>query len=142
MAAAEAARLWVLDCEILRLHYADTLAAWRERFLAVRPQVEAMQGERFATMWELYLASCEAAFRHGRAMVFQLQLGRRRDAVPTTRGYLAEAEAAFAKRERDVVRRLFESTDAVLGPPPAVAQPGRPAGTAPARAVPHPAHGG
>ena len=44
-------------------------------------------------MWEFYLAVCEMAFRHGRLMVFQIQLAKRRDSVPLTRDYIADAEA-------------------------------------------------
>jgi cyclopropane-fatty-acyl-phospholipid synthase len=45
-------------------HYADTLACWRERFLAERAQVHA-QGydEVFQRMWEFYLCYCEGGFR-------------------------------------------------------------------------------
>jgi len=123
MAAVEGSGLWALDCEVLRLHYADTLAAWRARFLEQRSAVVAERGERFARMWELYLAGCEAAFRHGRSMVFQLQLARERDAAPRTRDYLAGAEAALAAREPAVLPRLYASADAVLGPTPADPRP-------------------
>lgn len=46
------------------LSYARTLEAWRERFMAQLPQVRA-QGfdDRFARMWEFYLAYCEGGFR-------------------------------------------------------------------------------
>ena len=40
--AIERARLLVTDIEILRLHYAETLKAWRERFLAHREEVERL----------------------------------------------------------------------------------------------------
>ncbi|MCK6553506.1 cyclopropane-fatty-acyl-phospholipid synthase family protein [Candidatus Binatia bacterium] len=44
-------------------HYALTLRAWRQRFLANLPAVSALGFDaRFVRMWELYLASCEAAF--------------------------------------------------------------------------------
>ena len=38
MPAIERAGLLVSDVEILRLHYAETLKAWRERFLAQREE--------------------------------------------------------------------------------------------------------
>ena len=47
--------LLVTDIEILRLHYAETLKAWRERFLAHREEVERLYDERFVRMWEFYL---------------------------------------------------------------------------------------
>ena len=54
--AIERAGLYVTDIEILRLHYADTLRAWRERFMARRDEVAKMYDERFCRMWEFYLA--------------------------------------------------------------------------------------
>ena len=90
--AAERAGLLVKDIEILPLHYAWTLRAWRERFMANRDKAVALYDERFCRMWEFYLASSEAAFRHDRLFVFQLQLARHQDAVPVKRDYIAEAE--------------------------------------------------
>ncbi len=98
-AAVERSGLWTLDTEIWRVHYAYTLAAWRERFLANRDRVVGMYDERFARMWEIYLSACENAFAYGSSCVFQMQLGRNRDAVPLSRGYMAEAEARLAAME-------------------------------------------
>src|SRR5262245_59156346 len=42
--AVERAGLLVSDIEILRLHYAETLKAWRERFLGHREEVEKLYG--------------------------------------------------------------------------------------------------
>src|SRR5262249_44823389 len=53
--AIESAGLIVTDVEILRLHYADTLKAWRARFMARRAEAEIVLGERFCRMWEFYL---------------------------------------------------------------------------------------
>ena len=86
--AVERAGLWVTDMEVLRLHYAETLNAWRERFLARRAEALAMYDERFCRMWDFYLAISETAFREMGQMVFQLQLTKRPDAVPLTRDYL------------------------------------------------------
>ncbi|MBA4808581.1 cyclopropane-fatty-acyl-phospholipid synthase family protein [Brevundimonas sp.] len=86
--AIERAGLWVTDMEVLRLHYAETLRAWRTRFLARRSEALAMYDERFCRMWEFYLAVSEVAFRELGQMVFQLQLTKRPDAVPLTRDYL------------------------------------------------------
>ena len=92
LAAVEGSGLWVTDIEILRLHYAETLRHWFERFQANRDAAKAIYDERFCRMWEFYLATCETAFRNGRMMVFQLQLAHRPDAVPLTRDYIADRE--------------------------------------------------
>ena len=76
------------DLEVLRLHYADTLRAWRERFLANRKAAKALTDERFCRMWEFYLAGFEAAFRFDDLVVLQFQLAKRLDTVPRTRNYL------------------------------------------------------
>jgi len=99
LAAVERSGLWVTDIEILRLHYAETLRHWLERFEANRDRAQAIYDERFCRMWEFYLAVCEAAFRNGPMMVFQLQLARRRDAVPLTRDYIADRERRDVRAE-------------------------------------------
>jgi len=92
LAAVERVGLWVTDIEILRLHYANTIAEWRRRFLANRDEVLRLYDERFCRMWEFYLTSCELAFRHLRQMVFQMQLTKRQDATPLTRDYMLDWE--------------------------------------------------
>ena len=99
LAAVERSGLWVTDIEILRLHYAETLRHWFERFQVNRDQAKAIYDERFCRMWEFYLASCEAAFRNGPMMVFQLQLSHRRDAVPLTRDYVAAKGGQYTVAE-------------------------------------------
>ncbi len=86
--AIERAGLWVTDMEVLRLHYAETLRHWRERFLERRGEARAMYDERFCRMWEFYLACSEVAFRELGHMVFQLQLTKKQTAVPLSRDYL------------------------------------------------------
>jgi cyclopropane-fatty-acyl-phospholipid synthase len=90
--AVERQGLWVTDIEILRLHYAETLRHWRQRFLANREQIRSLFDERFCRMWEFYLVASELFFRRRDGMVFQMQLARRRDAVPLTRDYIGEWE--------------------------------------------------
>lgn len=86
--AVERSRLWMTDVEILRLHYATTLAHWRARFAANRPSIAALHDERFCRMFEFYLSGSEFAFRNGGHMVWQMQLAHRLDSVPLTRDYL------------------------------------------------------
>ena len=91
--AIERARLVVTDVEILQLHYAETLKAWRARFLAHREQAERLYDERFVRMWEFYLASSEMAFRESDMVVFQIQMAKRKGVVPQTRDYIGQEEA-------------------------------------------------
>jgi cyclopropane-fatty-acyl-phospholipid synthase len=98
----ERAGLIVTDLEILRLHYAETLRCWRERFAARRGEIERMYDARFCRMWEFYLAISELAFRYRGHMVFQLQLAKRIDTVPITRAYMSGGEPRFAEQARQV----------------------------------------
>ncbi len=98
MAAIEKESLWPCDIEVLRLHYAETLRHWYARFTANEARARALYDERFCRMWRFYLAGSEQSFRHGINCVYQLQLARRRDAVPITRDYLL-AGSESARRE-------------------------------------------
>jgi len=91
--AIERSGLLVTDIEILRVHYAETLKAWRERFMARREEAERLYDARFCRMWEFYLAASEMAFREQGMMVFQAQLTRRLGVVPITRDYIMREEA-------------------------------------------------
>jgi len=106
--AIERAGLIVSDIEILRLHYAETLKAWRERFMARRQEAVALKGEEFCRMWEFYLAGSETAFRYQGMMVFQIQLIKRIDALPIVRDYMLEEERRYyeATRSRSEPTRL------------------------------------
>jgi cyclopropane-fatty-acyl-phospholipid synthase len=97
--AVERAGLLVTDIEILRMHYAHTLRAWRERFLAHRETVEKLYDERFVRMWEFYLAASEMAFAKQNMMVMQLQLTKRQGTVPITRDYIGTEEARLRALE-------------------------------------------
>lgn len=90
--AIERAKLIVTDIEVWQLHYAKTLQAWRERFLAHRDEVAKLYDERFVRMWEFYLASSEMAFREGDLVVFQIQIARQKGCTPATRDYIMHEE--------------------------------------------------
>ncbi len=94
-------RLWVTDCEFLRLHYAMTLRHWHTRFEANRDRVAEMYDERFCRMWEFYLVSCEMMFQTGAQEVFHMQLSRNRDASSIRRDYIFEALQELKKREAE-----------------------------------------
>lgn len=100
LASIERSGLIVTDIEILRLHYAETLRHWRNRFMARRADAAALYDERFCRMWEFYLAGSEAVFRLGQEVVFQFQLARKVGTVPMTRDYIAQREGALRKCEQ------------------------------------------
>ncbi len=90
----EKAGLKTTDIEILRLHYAKTIAHWRRRFAANRDAITSLYDERFCRMFEFYLSGSELAFRLSDHMNFQIQLVRQQEALPLTRDYIYEAEHA------------------------------------------------
>jgi len=92
VAASEKVRLALTDVEILRFHYAKTLREWYRRCIENREEIVAMYDERFFRMWTFYLAGSTASFESGGMCNFQLQYSRRRDTLPLTRDYMAQAE--------------------------------------------------
>lgn len=62
----------VIDVDNLRLHYAQTLAHWHQRFVAAADAVETAYGDQFRRAWELYLAGSQAAFNTGWMQLFQV----------------------------------------------------------------------
>jgi cyclopropane-fatty-acyl-phospholipid synthase len=106
--AVERSGLYVTDIEILRLHYAKTLAEWRRRFVANWDRASRLYDERFCRMWEFYLAGAEMAFRYQGQMVFQMQLTKRVDALPLARDYMMPTTAL----------RRVHVTDSVVGARP------------------------
>jgi len=100
LSAVEESGLWATDIEILRLHYAQTLRHWRERFASERAQVAMLYDERFCRMWEFYLTISEMSFRIGGHMNFQLQLAKRVETLPLTRDYMVDVERAQAQGGR------------------------------------------
>jgi cyclopropane-fatty-acyl-phospholipid synthase len=101
----ERSGLFLTDIEILRLHYAKTLKAWRERFLAHREEVATLYDERFCRMWEFYLAASEVSFRVGGLINFQVQLAKNLETLPLTRNYMGEAEEALRRAEGEAEQR-------------------------------------
>jgi cyclopropane-fatty-acyl-phospholipid synthase len=95
----EHAHLIVTDIEVLQLHYAETLKAWRQRFLAHREEASRLYDQRFVRMWEFYLACSEMAFREGEMVVFQIQMTKRKGIMPATRDYIVEEEARLRTLE-------------------------------------------
>jgi cyclopropane-fatty-acyl-phospholipid synthase len=100
----EGLRMFPTDIEVLRLHYAHTLKAWYDRTVAAKDEVVALYDERFFRMWTFYLAGSYVAFLNGGLVNYQLQFSRSRTALPITRDYMIDAEAAL--REANVPERM------------------------------------
>lgn len=89
-AAIERQRLIATDIEIWRLHYAETLRHWHDRFMANIDRARALYDDRFCRMWRFYLLASEMTFRFDAQVVFQTQIARQIDSVPITRDYITE----------------------------------------------------
>ena len=105
VAPIERSGLWITDVEILRLHYANTLRNWRERFLRNREEARSLYDERFCRMWEFYLQLCEIGYRRLNWMVFQVQIANSLTSVPLTRSYLTQWDTAARSGHSDAPRR-------------------------------------
>jgi len=90
-AAVERSGLMATDLEVLRDHYALTLAEWNRRFQAARDQFVAARGEGFCRMWEFYLVTSQTAFECRDLVVQQWQLARPDTRLPVTRNYLDDS---------------------------------------------------
>jgi cyclopropane-fatty-acyl-phospholipid synthase len=78
-AVARATNLRHVHMEDITPHYAETLARWRQRFLAASERLaELGYDERFRRLWELYLCYCEGGFRERRIQDVQLLLAKPR----------------------------------------------------------------
>lgn len=77
------AEMSIVDVENLRLHYAQTLSHWSDRFAAARQSIGDEFGDEFARAWELYLAGSQAAFASGWLQLFQIVFAPRVSAPPS-----------------------------------------------------------
>jgi cyclopropane-fatty-acyl-phospholipid synthase len=86
-ALARATDLKVSHLEDIGPHYARTLRAWRERFMARQADARALgYPERFVRMWEFYLCYCEGGFEERQLGDVQMLLTKprsRRTAIAT-----------------------------------------------------------
>lgn len=88
--------LSVLDIENLRMHYAQTLDAWLQRYDMNADQVEEMMDERFVRTWRLYLSGSKAAFTSGRLQLFQVLFAREEDnGIPWSRAHQYANDTTF-----------------------------------------------
>jgi cyclopropane-fatty-acyl-phospholipid synthase len=85
--------------EDISAHYAETLRMWRTRFNAARARLAPLgYDERFARLWNFYLATSEAGFRERRIRDLQMLLAkpeaRLDEPLPTADEALPEPVAA------------------------------------------------
>lgn len=69
------AGLTVGHVENLKLHYAETLRHWKEKFNCNREAIRALgpqYNEEFLRMWDYYLQICESGFRYGDLQLYQI----------------------------------------------------------------------
>ena len=92
--------LMITDLEVWRLHYADTLRHWLDRFDANIDKARALYDETFCRMWRFYLVASEMSFRDGHHVVFQFQLTKRHGVVPVTRDYLCGGDGGAGNGNR------------------------------------------
>lgn len=91
--ALEQTKWEIADVEVLRYHYAHTLAEWYRRTTLHEREITELYDARLFRMWQFYLAGAEQSFAHGGMVNFHIQSIKRRSAVPMTRDYIG-AEAA------------------------------------------------
>ncbi|HEY0959512.1 MAG TPA: cyclopropane-fatty-acyl-phospholipid synthase family protein, partial [Novosphingobium sp.] len=96
VAAMERTGWEVADVEVLRYHYAETIAEWYRRAAMHEAEITALYDARLFRMWQFYLAGAEQSFRHGGMVNFHIQSIRRRDAVPMTRDYIVHEAARLS----------------------------------------------
>ena len=85
MPAIEKSGLIISDVEVLRLHYAKTLAHWYKNFKEAKKEVLEIYDDRFIRMWEAYLNLSELSFTKGDNVVFQMVLTKKRETFPLVR---------------------------------------------------------
>jgi cyclopropane-fatty-acyl-phospholipid synthase len=65
----------IVDAHAFGMHYAETVRLWREAFIAVAGEVDALGFDStFRRMWTFYLAYSEAGFRSRYLDVYQFVL--------------------------------------------------------------------
>tara|TARA_B100000686_G_scaffold305980_1_gene344999 strand:- start:288 stop:1472 length:1185 start_codon:yes stop_codon:yes gene_type:complete len=78
----------ITDIEILRLHYANTLAHWYKNVLKNKDKIVKMYDEKFFRMWEFYLLISKYSFINMGNVVFQIQISKNINNLPITRNYI------------------------------------------------------
>jgi cyclopropane-fatty-acyl-phospholipid synthase len=97
----------VLDVENLRLHYAETLRHWLQRFEASSDVVRQQFGEEFTRAWRMYLTSSLVAFAAGGLQLYQVVFAHAtHNEVPWTREHLYQHDKTESPLEPDSSQRI------------------------------------
>ena len=87
--ALEQTRWEIGDIELLRYHYAHTIAEWYRRATLHEAEITALYDARLFRMWQFYLAGAEQSFRQGENVNFHIQSVKQRITLPMTRDYIS-----------------------------------------------------
>ncbi|MFC3681543.1 class I SAM-dependent methyltransferase [Bacterioplanoides pacificum] len=89
-AVTQASDMKMTHMEDITPHYARTLAAWRERFLANRDAIKALgYDDTFIRLWDFYFAYCEGGFAERVIGDVQLMFAKPRNRRTPVLGKLA-----------------------------------------------------
>ena len=97
--AMEQTRWEIGDIELLRYHYAQTIAEWYRRATLHEAEITALYDAKLFRMWQFYLAGAEQSFRHGENVNFQIQSVKQRGTLPMTRDYISVEAARLSALE-------------------------------------------
>jgi cyclopropane-fatty-acyl-phospholipid synthase len=89
----------VADVEVLRYHYAETLAEWYRRTTLHSAEITRLYDAELLRMWQFYLAGAEQAFRNDKLVNFHIQSVKRQGVLPMTRDYIPAEMARLGERE-------------------------------------------
>ena len=93
MQILEPNQLAVLDVENLRLHYAQTIQTWVQRFEQHKTVISEMMDEQFIRAWSLYLYGSIAAFNVGKLQLFQLVFNHEQhNRLPRSRQFIYQKQ--------------------------------------------------
>ena len=86
--AMEQTRWEIGDVEVLRYHYAHTIAEWYRRTTLHEAELTALYDARLFRMWQFYLAGAEQSFAHGENVNFHILSAKQRSTLPMTRDWI------------------------------------------------------
>lgn len=104
--ATERAGWRVSDFEVLRMHYAYTLAEWYRRTTLHKAEITKLFDERMFRMWQFYLVGAEQGFRSGNLVNFHVQTVKRLGNLPMTRDYIQQEVARLSALDEAPVWHL------------------------------------